>query len=144
VWSPHVAYAYWDLYYPGDAYVDWVATGALNYGPIAQWSQWWSFAQIFGEKYPGLAAFGKPVMVAELGSLAVGGDRAQWYRDALAQMPSRYPAVRAVLFFHARGDATVTYQKVDWSVVNDTATARAIHGAASAWAPGAPWMPYTR
>ena len=30
VWSPHVAYEYWDLYYPGDEYVDWVATGVLR------------------------------------------------------------------------------------------------------------------
>jgi hypothetical protein len=39
---------HWELHYPGDAYVDWVATGALNSGPIAQWSQWWSFDKIFG------------------------------------------------------------------------------------------------
>ena len=76
VWSPHVAYDYWDLYYPGDAYVDWVATGVLNFGPIAQWSRWWTLAEIFGTKYERLASFGKPVMIAELGSLAVGGDRA--------------------------------------------------------------------
>jgi hypothetical protein len=43
VWSPHVAYEYWDLYFPGDDVVDWVATGVLNFGPIAQWSKWWSF-----------------------------------------------------------------------------------------------------
>jgi beta-mannanase len=35
VWSPHVAYEYWDLYYPGDEFVDWAATGVLNFGPIA-------------------------------------------------------------------------------------------------------------
>ena len=126
VWSPHVAYEYWDLYYPGAGYVDWVATGVLNFGPIAQWSQWWSFGEIFGTKYPRLASFGKPVMVAELGSLAVGGDRAAWYKAALDSLPSRYPAVRAVLFFHARDDQTVTYQKVDWTIVSDSALATAI------------------
>ena len=136
VWSPHVAYEYWDLYWPGDTYVDWVATGVLNFGPIAQWSRWWSFAEIFGEKYPRLAAFGKPVMVAELGSLAVGGDRAAWYREALAALPEHYPDVRAVLFFHAGSDQTVTYQKVDWTVVADSAVARTIAGAIAGWAPG--------
>jgi hypothetical protein len=135
VWSPHVAYEYWDLYYPGDEYVDWVATGVLNFGPIAQWSRWWSVAEIFGAKYPRLASFGKPVMVAEFASLAVGGDRAEWYRQALDSLPQRYPAVRAVLFFQVRGDQTVTYQKVDWSFIDDSSVVSAVKGSLG-WAPG--------
>jgi hypothetical protein len=126
VWSSHVAYEYWDLYYPGDLYVDWVATGVLNFGPIAQWSKWWPVAEIFGTKYERLASFGKPVMIAELGSLAVGGDRAQWYREALADLPKRYPAVKAVLFFQVRDDQTVTYQKVDWTFVDDSLVVAAV------------------
>jgi beta-mannanase len=132
VWSPHVAYEYWDLYYPGDDYVDWVATGTLNFGPIAQWSRWWTFAEIFGEKYPRMAAFGKPIMVAELGSLAVGGDRAAWYREAITAVPEKYPAVKALVFFHARDDQTVTYQKVDWTVTEDSITSAAIRDALAA------------
>lgn len=135
VWSPHVAYEYWEHYYPGDAWVDWVGTGALNYGPIAQWSRWWSFDEIFGRKYPALAAFGKPVMIAEFGTLAVGGDQAAWYRDALSALPARYPAVQALLFFHAGADHTVTYQTVDWRVTEDSAVTRAIRETMAAWAP---------
>jgi beta-mannanase len=131
VWSPHVAYEYWDLYYPGDAYVDWVATGVLNFGPIAQWSRWWTFGEIFGTKYPRLASFGKPVMIAELGSLAVGGDRAAWYRDALQSIPRGYPAVRAIVFFNVRDDQTVTYQKVDWTITGDSVVASAVRSALS-------------
>ena len=134
VWSPHVAYDYWDLYYPGDGYVDWVATGVLNFGPIAQWSRWWTVAEIFGTKYERLASFGKPVMIAELGSLAVGGDRAQWYREALSSLPTRYPAVRSVLFFQVRDDQTVTYQKVDWSFTDDSLVTAAVRSSLG-WAP---------
>ncbi|MEX2182029.1 MAG: glycosyl hydrolase [Gemmatimonadaceae bacterium] len=136
VWSPHVAYEGWQSYYPGDAYVDWTATGALNYGPIAQWSEWWTFAEIFGSRYAALEAFGKPVMVAEFGSLAVGGDRAQWYRDALATLPVDYPAVRALLFFEVGRDRTVTYQELDWTVRTDSAIAQVIGAAVGPWAPG--------
>ena len=75
----------------------------------------------------------KPVMVAEFGSLAVGGDRAKWYRDALANLPKRYPGVRALLFFNASGDQTVTYQKVDWTLQNDSATARAVRESVAGW-----------
>jgi beta-mannanase len=133
VWSPHVAYEQWERYYPGDDHVDWVATGVLNFGPIAQWSRWWSFAEIFGRKYPALAAFGKPVMVAELGSLEVGGDRAAWYREALDGLPARHPAVRAVLFFHTGSDQTVTYQKVDWTVADDSVVTGTIARAIASW-----------
>jgi len=126
VWSPHVAHQYWDLYYPGGDYVDWTATGALNFGPIAQWSEWWSFEALFDTKYGGLAKFGKPVMIAEFGSLSVGGDRQAWYRDALESLPRTYPAVRALLFFNAVADQTVTYQKVDWTFTDDSAVTRTI------------------
>lgn len=126
VWSPHVAYEYWDLYYPGPDTVDWVATGALNFGPIAQWSRWWQFSEIFGPDYPRLSEFDKPIMIAEFGSLAVGGDRQAWYRDALTELPTHYPQVRALLFFHAAADQTVTYQKVDWTITRDAPLRRTI------------------
>lgn len=136
VWSPHVAYEWWELYYPGDEYVDWVGTGVLNYGPIAQWSRWWTFEEIFGTKYRKLAGIGKPVMIAELGSLRVGGDRAAWYRDALVDLPSRHPAVKAILFFNASDDQTVTLQKVEWSFRQDPEVAAGIRDALAPWAPG--------
>ena len=121
-------------HYPGDEFVDWVATGALNFGAVGQqWSQWWSFREIFGVKYPRLASFGKPVMVAEFGSLAVGGDRSAWYRDALTNLPAEYPGVKALLFFHATNDQTVTYQKLDWSVASDPDLARTIAAAINPW-----------
>jgi len=136
VWSPHVAYEWWDLYYPGDEVVDWAATGVLNYGPIAQWSRWWTFEQIFGTKYAALAAFGKPVMIAELGSLRVGGDRAGWYRAALADLPARHPAVKAILLFNASDDQTVTAQKVEWTFRDDDDVAAAVREAIAPWAAG--------
>ena len=80
-----------------------------------------------------MAAFRKPIMIAELGSLAVGGDRAAWYRDALADLPVRYPAVAAVLFFHVEGDQTVTYQKVDWSMAADSVISGTVAEALRSW-----------
>jgi hypothetical protein len=137
VWSPHVAYQYWDTYYPGGEYVDWVATGALNFGSVAHWSQWWAFRELFGMKYEPLASFDKPIMVAEFGSLAVGGDRTAWYRDALVNLPQKYPAVKALLFFQAKNDQTVTYQQVDWSIASEPALANAIAAAIHPWVPAA-------
>jgi len=120
VWSPHVAYEGYEAYWPGDDYVDWVATGALNYGTVAYWSRWWTFDEIFGRHYDFLVGLGKPIMIAEFGSLAVGGDRARWYHEALADIRGRFPRVRATLFFDVDDDVTVTRQAVDWSFVGDS------------------------
>lgn len=137
VWSPHPAYGAFDAFYPGDGWVDWVGATVLNYGDAAPWSRWWSFGEIFGERYEDLAAFGKPIMIAELGSLAVGGDRAGWYREALASLPDEHPRVRAVLYYASASDATVTGKSVDWSVTGDSAVVRAITEAMAGWgAPG--------
>jgi hypothetical protein len=121
-----VAHKYWDLYYPGTEFVDWIATGALNFGPVAQWSEWWSFHDIFGTKYDRMAQFDKPIMIAEFGSLRVGGDRLGWYQVALEGLPMKHPMVRALLFFNAASDQTVTYQKVDWSFADDPVLTRTI------------------
>lgn len=133
VWSPHVAYEGWDAYWPGDEYVDWVATAALNYGTAARWSEWYSFRDVFGRHYEHLSGYGKPVMVAEFGSLPIGGDRAEWYREALEDFPDRYPAVKSVILFHSSHDATVTASAVDWQVTGSAAVARAVREALDTW-----------
>lgn len=132
VWAPHIAYPYYE-YYPGDRSVDWVATGALNYGTVAYWSRWWSFEEIFGKKYMYLAALQKPVMIAEFGCLAYGGDRAAWYQEALNGLPERLPGVKALVFFHATGDATVTPQALDWTLTHDSTSSRVIREAITSW-----------
>jgi hypothetical protein len=133
IWAPHVAYAGYDDLYPGSDWVDWVGTGALNFGSVARWSQWWSFHEIFGQKYATLAKHGKPVMVAEFGSLEVGGDRAAWFGRALSDLPKRYPAVKALMFFNVPADLTVTYQALDWTFTRDSAVVAAIGKAMAAW-----------
>ena len=138
VWSPHLAYQYWETYFPGGDVVDWVATGALNFGTVAHWSQWWTFRELFGTKYDGLARFEKPIMLAEFGSLAVGGNRTEWYTSAISDLATRYPAVKALLFFNASSDRTVTYQTVDWSLTGDDETARAVSAALRRWPAAAP------
>ena len=133
VWAPHVAYKDYDVFYPGAEWVDWVGTGALNFGTVARWSDWWTFEQIFGQKYESLARHQKPIMIAELGSLEVGGDRAAWFRDALSSLPNRYPRVRSVLFFNVPRDVTVTYQALDWTFTQDSAVLSAVRNAIHAW-----------
>ena len=126
VWSPHPAYGWFDAYYPGADQVDYVGLGTLNYGTVANWSQWWSFDEIFGKYYPQLAKFKKPIMLTEFGTLAVGGDRASWYRQALQALPVKYPAVSGVVFFHVSIDNTTTQQTLNWYIKNDVPVARVV------------------
>jgi hypothetical protein len=133
IWSPHPAYGQFDAFYPGDSVVDYVGINTLNYGTVAPWSQWWSFSEVFGKFYKTLAGFNKPVMLTELGSLEVGGSRSEWFAHALDSLPQKYPAVKAVLFFHYSEDNTTTQQALNWYVKDDTATTHAIRNSIAKW-----------
>ena len=129
VWAPQPAYLHYQEYFPGKEYVDWVGVGALNYGTVAPWSKWWSFKEIFGNYYNRLNVFGKPIMITEMGSLTVGGNRTQWFEQAFDSLPQKYPDLRAVLFFNDNSDNTTLNKTLDWSIVEDSATCQAIHKA---------------
>ncbi|MFN2458692.1 MAG: glycoside hydrolase family 26 protein [Chitinophagaceae bacterium] len=133
VWSPHPAYPTYPEFYPGHEYVDWIALTALNYGTVATWSQWWSFNDIISKAYKGLSAYGKPVMLSEFGCLKVGGDRAAWFQEALGSMPTAYPKIKAVIFFHAGNDVTVTNKALDWTFEDDVRELQAVRATLSKW-----------
>ena len=133
VWSPHIAYGYFKEYYPGDEYVDWIGVGALNYGKVAVWSDWWSFDDVFGKFYNDLAFFNKPIMLTEFGSIAVGGDRALWYKNALCTIPQKYPLTKSVVFFHFDNDYTLTNKSLNWYFVNDSLICNIISGCLNSW-----------
>jgi beta-mannanase len=133
VWSPHIAYGLFEEYYPGDEYVDWVGVGTLNYGIVATWSEWWSFDEIFGNHYKQIDQFNKPIMSTEFGSLAVGGDRAEWYKKAFCEFPEKYPNLKSVVFFHFNNDNTLTYKTLDWYIIKDTLVTNAIVDCLNEW-----------
>ena len=115
VWSPHVSMPWFEYYYPGDEWVDWIATGVLNYGDVAPWSRWWTFHQIMEKAYPALLKLNKPLMIAEFGTLTSGGDAAQWYAGALRDIREKYTATRAVVFFNQTQDITLSATPLNWS-----------------------------
>ena len=133
IWSPHPAYGWFDAYYPGDGYVDWIGFGTLNYGSVAVWSQWWTFDEILAKSYAALEAKGKPMILTEFASLSVGGDRSQWYSEALNDLPGKYPLIKGLLFFHAAGDVSTTYKALDWYVQGDTASVESIREGIRNW-----------
>lgn len=133
IWSPHPAYGFFRDFYPGDSYVDYVGSGTLNYGTVASWSKWWSFKDIFGKFYKQLSSFNKPIMLTEFGSLSIGGNRDEWFAEALDSLPQQYPAVKSVVFFHFSDDKTTTQQTLDWYFKDDSASTKAIIKAVRGW-----------
>ncbi|HVK97078.1 MAG TPA: glycosyl hydrolase [Flavisolibacter sp.] len=133
IWSPHPAYPTYDQFYPGHEYVNWIGFTALNYGTVATWSQWWTFKEIINKAYTDLEPYGKPIMLSEFGSLKVGGDRAAWFKEALTSIPGNFPSIKAVVFFHAGSDITVTNKSLDWTFENDEPELIAVRESLNQW-----------
>ncbi len=94
-------------YYPGDAYVDWIAADGYNWYPARPGSQWRSFQYLFQPFYDWAGTMGKPIMIAENGVQEDPNDpnrKAQWIADSQTTLMTAFPLVQAVLYF----DTTIT------------------------------------
>ncbi|ALN71874.1 glycoside hydrolase family 26 protein [Aureimonas sp. AU20] len=86
-------------YYPGNRYVDWVGIDGYNWGTSDPDQEWESFYEVFEDLYAKLAATGKPVMIGETASDERGGDKAKWIAEIVPTLRSRFPAVKAMIWF---------------------------------------------
>lgn len=99
--------------YPGDDYADYISIDGYNFGTFhtvanSGWaSSWKTFAQVYKPAYTALAKINKPLFVAEFSSSELGGNKAQWYRDAFASLATTFPRIFALMVFSmndANGD----------------------------------------
>lgn len=99
--------------YPGDDYADFISIDGYNFGTFhtvanSGWaSRWKSFSQVYKPAYTALAGIDKPIFVAEFSSSELGGNKAQWYRDAFASLSTTFPRFFALMIFSnndANGD----------------------------------------
>jgi hypothetical protein len=97
-------------YYPGPDYADWLGISA--YGQLFPNSKWNDFASIIESPYAELAQLDptKPLMLTEwgVGEFPASGDKAKWIEDAFNDIPTKYPRVRAAIFWHERWQNTNT------------------------------------
>jgi beta-mannanase len=99
--------------YPGDAYVDWVASDAYNWNTSTAWctyhAGWCDFSEIFHHGGTGSSAHGvevafrgrKPFAVAETGSVedpANGAHKGQWMQNMDASIKSDFPDLKMLLY----------------------------------------------
>jgi len=81
-------------YWPGGAYVDYIAIDGYNFGTTA--STWRSFSSVFGAAYATVSTLNatKPIFIAETGCGTVGGNKAAWITDMFKVIPTKFPRDR--------------------------------------------------
>ena len=100
-------------YYPGDAYVDWTGVDGYNWGTTN--GGWQSFRQVFQNIYPILAARKKPIIIGEMSSAQVGGDKAKWIDEIIPTLRADYPLIKCVVWFDINKEA-------DWRISSSPAS----------------------
>lgn len=89
-------------FYPGDQYVDWISLDGYNRGTLNGYS-WKEFSALCWDTVDELISVspGKPIMVAENGCVEQGGDKAQWFRNALKyDLKFVQPRIKAICYFN--------------------------------------------
>jgi len=110
--------------FPGDDYVDLVGMDGYNAGTAADWGGWLTLTQVFGDLYDEVTRLsGRAVIIAETGCAEEGGSKSRWLMESfLHELPARFPAVTAVVWFNEQREAN---WRLD-SHVSTLETARAV------------------
>jgi len=92
-------------FYPGDAYVDWVTLDGYNWSSV-HGDPWRSFDQIYSGSYSEITSVAptEPLMIAESASEEVGGSKSQWITDLESVVKSKYPKIKALIWFNQYAD----------------------------------------
>jgi hypothetical protein len=102
-------------FYPGDAYVDWICANGYNWAPARRGDEWRSFEWVFQPFYDWAAGRGKPLMVGEFGvQERKPGEKAQWLKEAGTALTTKFPAIKAVVYFNVKKDH-------DWRISSPSA-----------------------
>ena len=109
--------------YPGDEYVDWTGLDGYNWGANPNGPKGWrTFDQLYASTYQRITetiAPSKPMAIGEVGSSEYGGSKSAWISEALSSTPTKYPQVRALLWFEKYDDG------MDWPIETSTSATSA-------------------
>jgi len=104
-------------HYPGDNYVDYLAIDGYNWGTTQDWgSTWQTFEQIFQAAYNTLSGINKPIVIDEIASTEVGGNKAAWITNTFNSIRNSFTRIKAVSWFNHN-------KETDWRV-NSSQAAR--------------------
>jgi beta-mannanase len=108
VWAPTAsafagAHGGVEQYWPGDAYVDWIAADGYNWFGC-QPASWRQLGTIFRAFYAWGTGRGKPLMISATASTENAGDamaKARWFDDALGTLQTAMPNVKAFVYHNS-------------------------------------------
>ena len=102
IWSP-VGDERCERYWPGTAFVDYVGLSVFEFPQfdLRYYHKIRSFSEQMEEKYRRIAAFQKPVIIAEFGVTGGHDFQQAWLRAALQDMKN-YPLLKTVAYFEAK------------------------------------------
>lgn len=99
------------LYYPGDAYVDYVGVDGFNFG-----DPWQNYHEIFDQAIQKLSIYPKPLLIFSLAS-APGPQKAAWISDTLTEI-NRNPQISGWIWFNEN-------KEKNWLIWSDPDSLRA-------------------
>jgi hypothetical protein len=102
-------------YYPGDDYVDWACVDGYNWGGSGGGGGWQSFDEVFADVYATLATTGKPIMIGEMASAEVGGDKAAWIDAMIPTLRDDFPMIKGLVWFDID-------KETDWRISSSSET----------------------
>jgi hypothetical protein len=111
-------------YYPGDTYVDWTCVDGYNWGTSPSGDGWQTFYQVFKDIYPVLAAKNKPIIIGEMASTELGGDKAAWIGQIIPTLKAEFPLIKGLLWFDIN-------KETDWRISSSTASEAAFKAMAN-------------
>jgi hypothetical protein len=94
----------YNLYYPGDNYVDWISVDGFNWG--VRGPGWVDFEYLFHDFLVDTACrYRKPQMIGQIGSANGPGSKADWIWNTYGAL-KQYPNLRSIVWFndYAYGD----------------------------------------
>lgn len=104
---PNEPWNAWENYYPGDEYVDWMCYDAYDWGSD-------TFESMTSRIYEGLAAKNKPILLGETSTQNV--EKAAWINAIIPAMQSRFPMLKALVWFHVNKENDWRYDSTAGSL----------------------------
>jgi len=112
----------YSVYYPGDEYVDWTSSSGFNWGTTSRYSNWQPFMHWYERPCKYLNRIEKPIIISEFGSVAKGGKKDAWIKDAYKRVRA-LSKVRGVIYYDSIERSTTSTQ--DWRVNSSKASLKA-------------------
>lgn len=119
VWNPYQPGD--TIFYPGNAYVDWIGLDIFNFGALSRDGFWMDFYTVSKLLYDAVKQYDKPVLIAETGCASSGGNKPYWFRDMFHVLATgNFPLVRGLVIFDTPHGVTTTGIRADLGFSDDT------------------------